>query len=387
MRPVAHSIPEPSAFSWRTITVMEPSSTAARSGNRLWIVAIWIGVGLIDAGETVFPMRAQGMHHDWVRLFLTIVVSWLPWALATPWVIHLTRRYPAFQAPATRTLSIHVGALAAIGLVAAAWEAALNILLDPWSQTKPMDPFITLWLSKFSYGLLSSVIVYGFIAALTMVVDSRERMARQLTETARLNEQLSSARLGALRQQMEPHFMFNTLNAIAGLVRDNRNDAAVGMIVGLSDFLRRAADNSNRPLVELSEEVEYLKRYLEIQQVRFADRLQVQLDFSPNLLRASVPNLILQPLVENAIKHGIAKRAKGGTIRVTGARVNDQLRLAVYNDGPNLPAGWDATCAGIGLSNLRARLNILFGSGFELDLRNLSAGGVEVLVLLPFKES
>jgi LytS/YehU family sensor histidine kinase len=212
-------------------------------------------------------------------------------------------------------------------------------------------------------------------------------MARQLTETARLNEQLSSARLGALRQQMEPHFMFNTLNAIAGLVRDQRNDAAVSMIVGLSDFLRRAADDSNRPLVELAQEVEYLKRYLEIQQVRFAERLQVQLDFPPFLLRASVPNLILQPLVENAIKHGISKRARGGTVRVAAVRCNDQLRLSVCNDGPNLPANGHTACAGIGLSNLRARLEILYGAGFELQLRDLSTGGVEVLVLLPFKES
>jgi hypothetical protein len=350
-------------------------------------LVLWLSVAFIDASETVFPMRAQGMQHDWVRLFTSIVASWLPWALATPWVIHLTRRFPAFQPSAARTLCVHTGALAAINLVSAAWSAALDILLDPWTQTKPMDPFITLWLSKFSYGLLSSVIIYGLIAAITIVVDSRQRMARQLTETARLNEQLSSARLGALRQQMEPHFMFNTLNAIAGLVRDNRNDAAVRMIVGLSDFLRRAADDSNRPLVELAQEVEYLKRYLEIQQVRFAERLQVQLDFPPSLMRASVPNLILQPLVENAIKHGISKRARGGTIQVAAARLNDQLRLSVCNDGPNLPANWHTGCAGIGLSNLRARLEILYGGGFELQLRDRSTGGVEVLVLLPFKEA
>jgi len=300
-----------------------------------------------------------------------------------------TSRASIPRIPATRrkNLSIHAGALAAIGLVSAAWSAWLDISLNPWSQTKPMDPFMPLWLSKSSYGLLTSVIVYGFIVAITLVVDSRARMARQHTETARLNEQLSSARLGALRQQMEPHFMFNTLHAIAALVRDHRNDAAVGMIVGLSDFLRRAADDSNRPLVELAEEVEYLKRYLEIQQVRFAERLQVQLDIPPDLLRTPVPNLILQPLVENAIKHGIAKRAKGGAIRVAGARLNGRLRLSVSNDGPNVPAQWDTTRGGIGLSNLRARLEILYGGGFELDLRNVSTGVVEVRVLLPFKES
>src|SRR6202790_194860 len=135
---------------------------------------------------------------------------------------------------------------------------------------------------------------------------------------------------------MEPHFMFNTLNAISGLVRDNRNDAAVSMIVGLSDFLRRAVEDSNRPQVALAEEVEYLRRYLDIQKIRFADRLQVSVDIPAELLQAPVPNLILQPLVENAIKHGIAKRVAGGAIRVAGARRNGNLCLSVYNDGPSL---------------------------------------------------
>jgi signal transduction histidine kinase len=352
----------------------------------LWIAAIWSGVGLIDASQTVFPMRAQGMQHAWVRLFVTLVVSWLPWALATPLVIGLGRRFPPFRGTSVQAITAHAGAVAAIGLISAAWSALLEILLNPWAQSQTPGPFTGLWLSKFSYGLLTSLIVYGFILAVTFVMDSRERMARQQTETARLNEQYSSAQLSALRQQMEPHFIFNALNAISGLVRDNRNDAAVSMIVGLSDFLRRAAEDSNRPQVALAEEVEYLRRYLDIQKVRFADRLQVSVDIPAELLEAPVPNLILQPLVENAIKHGIAKRADGGAIRVTGSRFNDRLSLSVYNDGPCLPADWEATRAGIGLSNLRARLQILYGTGFELSLRTPDTGGVEVLVSLPLKE-
>jgi LytS/YehU family sensor histidine kinase len=182
---------------------------------------------------------------------------------------------------------------------------------------------------------------------------------------------------------MEPHFMFNTLNAISGLIRDNRNDDAVSMIVGLSEFLRRAADDSSRPQVALAEEVEYLQRYLDIQKVRFAERLQVSVDVPAELLPVQVPNLILQPLVENAIKHGIAKRAGGGAIRVAVSRSNDRLSLRVYNDGPGLPADWAASRVGIGLSNLRTRLQILYGTGFELNLCNLDTGGVEVLVSLP----
>jgi two-component system LytT family sensor kinase len=365
---------------------MGETATGARLTRWLWIAAIWCGVGLIDASQTVFPMRAQGMQHAWVRLFVTLVVSWLPWALVTPFVIGLGRRFPPFRGTSVQAIVAHVGAVAAIGLVSAAWSALLEMLLNPWAQSLPPGPFTNLWLSKFFYSLLTSLIVYGFILAITFVMDSRERMARQQTETARLNEQYSSAQLSALRQQMEPHFIFNTLNAISALVRDNRNDAAVSMIVGLSDFLRRAAEDSNRPQVALAEEVEYLRRYLDIQKTRFADRLQVSVDIPAELLEAPVPNLILQPLVENAIKHGIAKRADGGAIRVTGSRSNGRLSLSVYNDGPCLPADWEATRAGIGLSNLRSRLQILYGAGFELNLRTPDTGGVEVLVSLPLKE-
>ena len=368
---------------WRTIAGMDEPRTGARSTRWLGIAAIWFGIGLIDASQTVFPMRAQGMHHAWVRLFVTLVVSWLPWALATPVVIGLGRRYPLFHQSSPKAVSAHLGAVAAIGLIFAAWGALLEILLNPWAQSEPPGPFTELWLSKFSYGLLTSMIVYAFIVAMTAVMEARERIARQQTETARLDEKLSKAQLNALRQQMEPHFMFNTLNAISGLVRDNRNDEAVTMIVGLSEFLRRAAEDSPRPLVALAEEVEYLRRYLDIQKIRFAERLQVSVDVPAELLELAVPSLILQPLVENAIKHGIARRAEGGVIRVAGSRSNDRLSLTVSNSGPRLPAGWVAKQAGIGLSNLRARLEILYGTRFELNLRSQEAGGVEVLVSLP----
>jgi two-component system LytT family sensor kinase len=132
--------------------------------------------------------------------------------------------------------------------------------------------------------------------------------------------------------------------------------------------------------------VEYLQRYLEIQKVRFAERLQVSVDVPAELLPVQVPNLVLQPLVENAIKHGVAKRAEGGAIRVAASRANERLSLSVYNDGPALRTDWATSRVGIGLSNLRTRLQILYGTRFELSLRNVSTGGVEVLVSLPIGE-
>jgi two-component system, LytTR family, sensor kinase len=170
-------------------------------------------------------------------------------------------------------------------------------------------------------------------------------------------------------------------------VRDERNDAAVSMIVGLSEFLRRASEDSHRSQVTLLEEVEYLLRYLDIQKARFGERLQVSVDIPTELLRAQVPNLLLQPLVENAIKHGISKRVAGGAVRVAGACHDNSLCLSVYNDGPSLPADWQATRTGVGIENLRTRLQILHGSQSDLQLRSAAPAGVEVVVKLPFREA
>ena len=180
--------------------------------------------------------------------------------------------------------------------------------------------------------------------------------------------------------------MFNTLNSIAGLVRDQRNDAAVSMIVGLSEFLRRATEDSHRSQVTLAEEVEYLQRYVDIQKVRFGERLRVSVDIPADLLDTQVPNLLLQPLVENAIKHGVAKRVVGGDVRVTGARRDGSLCLCVYNDGPSFPEDWQTNGVGVGLANLRTRLQILHGDAAGLLMRRAGADGVEVVVTLPLKE-
>ena len=201
-----------------------------------------------------------------------------------------------------------------------------------------------------------------------------------------MSEQLSHAQLSALRHQIEPHFLFNTLNAIAGLVRDHRNEAAVSMIAGLSDFLRRVLEDSHRQQVPLAEEMDFLHKYLDIQKVRFADRLQLCVDVPQELLVAQVPSLILQPMVENAVKHGIAKRAQGGVIRISASRLNAMLTLSIFNDGPTLPADWETTRTGIGISNVRTRLQRLYGDSFDLRLQN-QATGVEVLVSVPFREA
>jgi signal transduction histidine kinase len=352
-----------------------------------WIAAAWTGVGLIYATQTVISMRASGTHHAWATLFITHVVEWLPWALATPLIIRLGRRYPPTRNTPALGWTLHLAAVIATGLADTAWSATLDILFNPSGQTPSPGPFMKVWVPKLLYGQLGFLILYAFILTIVYVLESRQRIARQQMEAVRLSEQLHRAQLEALRRQVEPHFIYNTLNAIAGLVRDNRSADAVEMIVTLSEFLRGAAVDSNRPQVSLEQEVQYLRQYLQIQKARFPERLQVSVEIPPELLAAQVPALVLQPLVENAIKHGIAKRAQGGTIRVNATSTNGTLRLSVDNDGPSLGADWETRGTGIGISNLRTRLALMYGGAFELHLRNRSIGGVQALISLPLVES
>jgi two-component sensor histidine kinase len=352
----------------------------------LWISSIWLGFSLFDATQTVFVMRSEGMHHAWVYLFFTILLGWLPWALATPLVMDLGRRYPPTEWKRPSMWIVHLLACTAIGATYAAWRALLQVLWNPWLNPGGPKPFFADLSSQFWSGLLAYLILYGTILAVSLMVESRERLALQQTEAARLSEQLSRAQLSALRRQIEPHFLFNTLNSISGLVRDHRNDAAVSMIAGLSDFLRRVLDESNRQEVPLAEEMDFLQKYLDIQKVRFADRLDLRVDVPEELLVAQVPSLILQPMVENAVKHGIAKRAQGGTIRISASRLDTMLTVSIFNDGPTLPKDWEQSRTGIGISNVRTRLQRLYGDAFDLRLRNQDSG-VEVSVSVPFREA
>ena len=353
----------------------------------LWIASIWFALGLFDSLQSVVTMRAQGMHHAWVKLFFTLFLGWMPLVVVTPWVVRLGQQYPLLSGRRISHWAIHLSACAVVCIVSAGFVAALEAWWNPWANPSGPEPFFALWLRRSVNSIVAYIIFYASILAISYMLASKQRLAAQQTETARLNEQLSRAHLAALRRQIEPHFLFNALNAIAGLVRENRNDDAVGMIAGLSDFLRHVIQDSDRHEVPLSEEMQFLEKYLQIQKIRFADRLEIRLDIPDELHCAQVPSLLLQPVVENAIKHGVARRAHGGAIRIAASRTNGTLQLTVYNDGPSLEPNWQQTQMGVGITNLQTRLRGLYGDRFELELHNHGAGGVETSISLPYKEA
>jgi LytS/YehU family sensor histidine kinase len=244
------------------------------------------------------------------------------------------------------------------------------------------------FLSRVQGSFASDLLVYGGVVGVCYALDYYRKYREREVVATRLEAQLAQAQLDSLRMQLHPHFLFNTLNSIVGLVRDNKNTAAVSMLVGLSDLLRHALEHSARQEVELREELNFIKLYLSIQEMRFSDRLQIKLDIDPETTKAMVPNLILQPLTENALRHGIARRADSGLLGISSAVQDGQLRLTVYDDGAGLPYDWQLKgSAGIGLANTVARLEQLYDDDHQFDIRNRDEGGVEAVILIPLRTS
>jgi LytS/YehU family sensor histidine kinase len=200
---------------------------------------------------------------------------------------------------------------------------------------------------------------------------------------SQLQGQLAHAQLQALRMQLNPHFLFNALNSISMLVRGGRSAEAVRMLAGLGDLLRGVLEEERPNEVPLREELNFLTRYLAIEQIR-ADRLQVRMEVAPELMDARVPNLILQPLVENAIRHGISRSSAAGLVEIGAWRENGSLLLSVRDDGPGLAAGAEGR-EGVGLANVRARLARMYGDQQGLEMENAEGGGTRVTLRLPHR--
>jgi len=375
------------------------------------IAAIWGGIGLFDATQTVVSMKAMGMHHAWVALFVFQALTWLPWALATPSVMRLSVRAPlrlrwphGAGAAALNGWGLHAACWLALTSAASLWMAVTEHLLNPWNPQAPPQAVLRLFLLDAYTWLLPALCIYYCIVMASRVLEANERLAAQRTASAELARQLAQAQLDALRHQVEPHFLFNALNAIAGLVREQRDVLAVETIARVSDFLRHTLHGPTTQEVPLEEELRFAQMYLDIQKLRFGDRLALQLDLPAAVGHALVPRLILQPLVENAIKHGIARRAQAGVVALQAERTPVGLVISLYNDGPAIapgvlqeaaandpaapePAARESRRSGsIGLRNVRERLRGLYGAEAALDVANVEDRGVRITIRQPWRE-
>src|SRR5438270_2023249 len=341
----------------------------------------WTLVGLVFAAVSYGVALSQNDKRFGIAasLKLNLVLFYL-WGVFSPLILRFCRRFRIeFRRLSIRNLTVHVPAIV---LFAAVHETLLLAIL--WSSTPPTRGELTTitdyYARHFGYGFYIDLIIASLIVlgahALLYYDDFR---ASELQQSS-LRAQLAQAQLHALKMQLHPHFLFNTLHSISSLVLEDPPKAN-SMIARLGDFLRLTLDHSSQQLVTLKEETEFVRCYLEIEQVRFGDRLTVEFQIEPAALAAEVPHLILQPVVENAIQHAIAPRVTPGSIKVAAKQTNGLLRIEVTDNGPGLTTRTDALeSQGLGLKNVRARLEQLYGSQHCFEVSNRPEGGVTVVM-------
>jgi len=338
-------------------------------------------LALAVSGQVYLSMIDHG--HSWVRLFGWQFGSWGFWGLAAPLVLRVGGQFSGGPRMRNRL----AGALT-LGLGLTVAHLAVTAVFTVWM--KPFSPLRTGNLLAVFRGQLPSLFIMDALVYALLVVGgsaySAHRRARQLDlRESRLEAELARAQLHALQLEIQPHFLFNTMNSIAALIRLKDHDGALKMLLGLSDLMRTAVERPRDQLVTLSAEIEFVKRYVDLQRTRFADRLQVHYQIGEECHKVTVPTFLLQPLVENALRHGAAPRSGTCHVQIGACADAGRLRLWVRDDGAGLPRDFDIERdAGTGLSNTRSRLAQLYGAAASFDVRAGDVAGTIVEVAVPF---
>jgi two-component system, LytTR family, sensor kinase len=368
-----------------------------KSGPSWWLLALialafWQILGFLDVAWYVLISAAKGDAVVWGKLIRANLPFWVGVALFTPPVIWLARRFPWVEGKRRRAIFVH-----AVGLIAftVLHTVAIQLWFSLFQSPKPFDAgmFVAAIPKMVASIMDRGILFYLIITGGTWLVETyaqyrereRETAALEL-ERAQLRASLSEAKLEALRVQLQPHFLFNTLHAISTLVLKGETRGADQMLAHLSRFLRLTLESAQAQTVSLALELEFLDAYLRIQEVRFGDRLTVRNEIEEQVLVAAVPSLILQPLVENSIQHGIGQRPDGGTIQVRAHRLGDAVVLEVQDDGVGLQRD-PGSARGIGLRNIRERLVQLYPGMHSFSLGAASGGGALATITIPFRRA
>jgi two-component system, LytTR family, sensor kinase len=337
---------------------------------RAWI-AVWCGwtaLALFFAVSASLTYLSTGRPANWTLSIERSLIEWWLWALLTPAIVWLARRFPMDRRRLWRHGSIHLAAGIVIAFVKTQAERAAFA-----------------WLTGFWMYFLVSTLALQFAIYCAIVAAAHTLMYYERSrEREHLEARLAEARLQLLSMQLQPHFLFNTLNTIAELVHDEP-DAADRMITGLSDLLRRTLELGPTQEIPLDAELALLEQYLDIQRARFGDRLRITIAVGDDTTRAAVPVLLLQPLVENAIRHGLGERLSSGQIDIAARRDGNRLIVTVSDDGIGPAASAATARERVGLGNTRARLEALYGSNHRLDLSVAPSQGARVTLEIPFR--
>ena len=358
-------------------------------GRTRWILILcaWTIVGLLFTVREIVVASVHGGHVNWVIVGVIELVYWNVWAACTPLVVALAKRFPLTGQRFVSHIAIHTVTsfmMAPLGSVTAYFlsRGLLGLLF------RMTDPGALRLLSTFTVSVLSmsftGILTYWLVVGLYQSVHFYQAAMERQTIAAQLETQLSHAELENLKSQLHPHFLFNSLHTIGVLMQEDV-EAASHLLVSLGDLLRMALERRENEIT-LRSELEFVGKYLEIEQTRFHDRLKVRMDVPPDLLGVYVPSLVLQPLVENAIKHGISVDSAAGRLEIAAQRNNGRVSLRVRDDGPGLEPG-SRLRFGVGLTNVQSRLKQLYGEESSLELTRGDGRGCEAIITIPLRSS
>jgi two-component system LytT family sensor kinase len=318
------------------------------------------------------------------QILLALNVSyWYAWALLVPVILWLAHRYRFGRGTWKRAAAIHVASVVLITFVHVVLYVTARVFIMRWLADQEVEWWLVIrerYFLNFDWEMMTYWAVVGFSHALDFHRESQERAVA----AAQLETRLVEAQLQSLQRQLHPHFLFNTLHTISALMHRNV-EAADAMLARLSDLLRLTLDRVGLQLVPLKDEIDFVEKYLEIEHTRFGERLQVRVDVEPGTLDASVPNFLLQPLVENAVRHGVGPAVAGGRVDISARRRGDRLVLVVEDSGLGVdPDKLKAFNRGVGLSNTRSRLEHLYRDDHRFEFESPAGGGLAVTVEIPF---
>jgi two-component system, LytTR family, sensor kinase len=349
-----------------------------------WVARIAAAAAFWTAIGCIFALPNLSTANGWRQPLLASLAHWWSWGLLAPLIIAADLRLPFSEAQLSKRIAAHFFLSLVFTSLLIYVLAAVRALFGIGHWALLGNPQL---LPDALRGMfLWSWLIYWVIVGAWQVYQYYRRYLSSELRRERIERQFSEARLNVLRMQLDPHFLFNALNTISSQVeRDPK--LARRMIEHLGDLLRLSLESKNRQEVPLSEEIAFLEHYLAIQKIRFGDHLKIEIRVAPEVKHAFVPSLFVQPLVENAIRHGISRRSSGGSITVSAAQSGNQLEIRVLDDGVGLPPGWNLdACAGLGLSVTRERIAGLHANGqSHFSVRSRSEGGTEVHILLPLK--
>jgi two-component system, LytTR family, sensor kinase len=299
------------------------------------------------------------------------LATWCAWALLIPVIVWTEWLVPRVRETLVPRLLLHVPLSLAVSLAFMYVRRLTGVVFGGPTSVDPMSAWLTYW-----------VIAAGYLA-----FDYHDQIQLRTARTTELERLLAQSRIETLRTQLNPHFLFNALNAVSAHV-EGAPRTARWMLEQLGDLLRLSLDHADEQEIPLQQELAFVDRYLKLQKIRFDNRLDVVVDVEPPALRALVPTFILQPLLENAIRHGIARRSTAGVIEIQAWHENTSLHLSVRDDGPGLPADWDPERGlGVGLSNTRERLRRLYGDNQRFEIAGAEGSGVRVDLTLPYRDA